>query len=121
MKLVFIGGIHGAGKGKLGSQLADRLDAIHHSAGELIAEHRSSRHIDKLVTDIDGNQEDLLKAIEALNLGSHTVFLDGHFAVLDKKGRPSRISETIFESLAPRAIIWLGVDPVVARKRLLAR
>lgn len=121
MTLVFLGGIHGAGKGVLGTHLATACGGMHFSAGEVISEERANHTREKRVGDIQGNQELLISGLETRLASDRVIILDGHFAVLDGAGAPRQVPLDTFQQLQPIGAIFLRIDPAESRKRLLAR
>ena len=117
--MIFISGIHGVGKSYFCNIVKDRLGIGTFSASQLIAERKQvafSR--DKLIPDIDINQQYLLAAVEELNIKSSTYLLDGHFCLLDAIGQVSRIPIETFTALHPEAIVLLTEKPeIIAMRR----
>jgi len=116
--MIFIGGIHGVGKSFFCDRVKVELSIDTHSASGLIAERKKACFSsDKLIPDIDDNQQYLLSAINELNSLGKQYLLDGHFCLLDADGQVTRIPEETFYSLHPKAIILLTEKPEIIAKR----
>ena len=116
---MFVGGIHGAGKGTLCSAVAKRVAARHLSAGQLIGGARHQAVASKRVEDVDANQGSLLSALQEYS-SEPRVLLDGHFALLGSDGI-ERVPADVFRGINPVALIVVVVDPEEAVRRLEAR
>lgn len=117
--MIFISGIHGVGKSYFCESVKIALGVDTYSASTLIAERKKVEFFqDKLIPDIDDNQQYLLSAIQDLNVINPLYLLDGHFCLLNAQGQITRIPHETFTSLNPDAIILLTEDPdVVACRR----
>jgi adenylate kinase len=85
--IVFIAGVHGAGKSHFTSFLSDRLSLPEFSASELIRLEKN-KPVDKskVVIEPDENQDFLVTAISKLDIDSESILLDGHFSLLRDDG-----------------------------------
>lgn len=122
MELIFVGGIHGAGKTTLCRKLAETIDATHYSAGQLIQDWlttESPSH--KPVESVDGNQRALVAAVDEIRLSHGTVLLDGHFTLLTSRGGISEIPIKVFKTLQPVVLLLLDTQPREVVTRLRAR
>ncbi|AWW25976.1 hypothetical protein DOZ58_04530 [Acetobacterium sp. KB-1] len=116
--MIFIGGIHGVGKSFFCEHVRTVLFIETHSASGLIAKQKmSSFSSDKLIPDIDDNQQYLLTAINDLNSSGKQYLLDGHFCLLNGRGRVTRIPEETFYLLRPEAIVLLTEKPEIIAER----
>jgi adenylate kinase len=132
-RIVFVGGIHGAGKTTLSRRLAQILPALHVTAGELIraagdpGEAVTLNPGSKAVTDVDRNQERLLAGLLAYRnratAGSNGlgILLDGHFCLLDRHGAVADIPSGIFAAIDPVAVIFVDADAETVFHRLSGR
>jgi adenylate kinase len=122
MPLFFLGGAHGAGKSVLAAEVAAEIGARVLSASELIREEGAepSTH-DKRVTDIDSNQERLLRALERQRAIEARILLDGHYCLRSQSGAAVAIAFDIFARIAPNALLLLDADPSQIVERLRER
>jgi adenylate kinase len=128
-RIVFIGGIHGAGKTTLSRLLAGLLSASHVTAGGLIRETASAAHTvtvgasDKEVPDVDANQALLLRGLDLYRarIGVGSILLDGHFSLLDPSGAVVGIPMAVYEAIAPVAVLLVEADPQTVHDRLMRR
>lgn len=91
-----------------------------YSASTLIAAKKQSEFSkDKLIPDIDDNQQFLLMAVNELKTFGKNFILDGHFCLLNTSGEVQRISHDTFTMLKPDAIVLLTEKPeiIVSRRR----
>ena len=116
--MIFISGVHGVGKSYFCKLVKDSIGIASYSASKLIADKKQKRFSkDKLIPDIDENQQYLLQAIDELRLSGKDFILDGHFCLLNAEGDIYRIPFETFSSLKPEAIILLTESPFVIAKR----
>lgn len=117
--MIFIGGVHGAGKSYFCEVVRITLGFNTYSASSLIAARKKAGFSsDKLISDIDINQQDLLAAIQEINSVSPLYLLDGHFCLLNAHGKITRIPTETFADLNPDAIVLLTEKPsVIAQRR----
>ena len=94
-----------------------------YSASDLIAKARNAGFSsDKLVADIEENQQYLLAAVRKLRESGTDFILDGHFCLINKStGEPERISLETFTTLKPEAIVLLTEKPEVIVERRKTR
>lgn len=121
-RTVFLGGIHGVGKGTLGQELVRCAKVSCVSASTLIREFRPSDDGQKRVEHVGANQTALLDALSNYRVTCRDdLVLDGHFVLFDKDGEVQEIEERVFEAINPHRLL-LMVDEVDAiHERLLAR
>ena len=106
--LIFVGGIHGVGKSNFCEIAKEKLNINSYSASNLIVDLKQKGfNKDKLIPDINENQNYLLMAIEKLNAKETNYLLDGHFCLLDSFGTVKRIEAETYINLKPQAIILL--------------
>lgn len=126
-RLVFLGGVHGAGKTTISGKVASLLSAAHASAGSLIAGASRSRVItvsavSKAVADVDGNQTLLLQGLASLRARiAHPLVIDGHLCLIEATGEITEIAVEVFRSMEPAAMLLVVSDPVIVRERLSER
>lgn len=120
--MIFISGVHGVGKTYFCNLIKERLEIDTYSASALIAKRKKQPFAaDKLIPDIDVNQQYLLAAVEDLRGAGHNFILDGHFCLLNKDGIVTRIGIDTFTTLRPEAIILLTEKPEVIAERRKSR
>lgn len=119
--MIFVGGVHGAGKSRFCGEVERRLGVDTFTASALIAERtRVGFSNDKPVPDIEDNQQHLLMAVRGVSSTNPEFILDGHFCLLDAEGQVTRIPIATFVALGPAAIVLLTEDPslIADRRRL---
>ena len=115
--IVFIGGIHGVGKGTSCKDIAIGTDLIHITAIHVLKWNEISKSDNKLVNNIFTTQQRLILGLKNLIEKDKQYLLDGHFCLLNSKGIPSKIEEETFDYINPRivAIVIDDVEKVVER------
>jgi adenylate kinase len=124
--VLFVGGVHGAGKTTICRQIALAIPAAHVTAGGLIREMGSAaaaNPTDKVVSDVDANQELLLQGLERYRarIGADPIVLDGHFTLLGPDETLTEIPVIVFQKIAPRAALLVQTEVSVIHARLLER
>lgn len=109
--IIFIGGIHGVGKGTICKEIASKTDIIHITASEIIKWNEISSHDNKLVNNIASTQEKLINGLKNLIKNDKQYLLDGHFCLLNSKGIPCKIDEETFDNINPK-IISIVIDDI---------
>src|SRR5258708_2323090 len=113
---IFVAGIHGAGKSTICRELARLLGAFHATAGDLIrANANATTEVTvgvKAVPNVDANQLLLrgLAVYRARNTG--LLLLDGHFVLLKPDRAIAEIPVTVYEAIAPVAVLLVEADAV---------
>lgn len=118
--MIFVSGVHGVGKSFFCNLVKDFVGIETYSASNLIAtKKRSGFAKDKLIPDIDENQQFLIWAVDELKASGRNFILDGHFCLLNSFGEVQRILYDTFTMLKPDAIVLLTEDPeiIVSRRR----
>lgn len=123
MSVIFLAGVHGVGKGYLGSLVSGSLDIQHLTASQLIREEKglASWRRDKAVTDADDNQSALIRALERKRESERTLLLDGHFVLRASNGDVIRLEQGVFADLKLAGAILLCDAPEKIAERLLLR
>ena len=115
--IIFIGGIHGVGKGTICNEIAFKTGSIHLTASEILKWKEISDRDNKLVKNIASTQSRLIKGLENLIRTHEKYLLDGHFCLLNSDGIPSRIDEGTFDQINPKAIaIVIDVVEKIAKR-----
>lgn len=119
--IIFIGGIHGVGKGTICKEIVSKTDLIHITASEILKWNEISDRDNKLVTNISSTQERLILGLKNLIKKDEKYLLDGHFCLLNSNEIPIRIDEVTFDQINPKAIAIVidNVEKII--KRLEAR
>lgn len=116
--MIFISGVHGVGKSYFCDMVKREVAINTYSASTLITEKKKSGFSsDKLIPDIDDNQQYLLDAVDELRSSEGDFILDGHFCLLNAEGKVTRIPANTFTTLKPEVIILLTEDPSVIASR----
>ena len=116
--MIFISGVHGVGKSYFCDMVKQAIDINAYSASTLISEKKKSGFSsDKLIPDIDDNQQYLLQAVDELHAAEGNFILDGHFCLLNAEGKVQRIAYETFTTLKPEAILLLIEAPEIIAER----
>lgn len=117
--MIFISGVHGVGKSYFCDMVKTETGIESYSASTLITQKKHSGFSkDKLIPDIDDNQQYLLQAVSELRDSGENFILDGHFCLLNASGEITRIPYDTFTTLKPEAIILLMErSEVIAARR----
>lgn len=120
--MIFISGVHGVGKSYFCDMVKQTIDINAYSASTLISEKKKSGFSrDKLIPDIDDNQQYLLQAVDELRATEGNFILDGHFCLLNAEGKVQRIVYETFTALKPEAILLLTEAPDIIAERRQSR
>lgn len=109
--IIFIGGIHGVGKGTICKEIASKTDLVHITASEILKWDEISSSDNKLVNNISSTQERLINGLNGLIKNDKRYLLDGHFCLLNSNGIPCKIDEDTFDSINPK-IISIVIDDI---------
>lgn len=121
-RVLFVAGVHGAGKTTLARSLATELECPFKSAGELLRE--KGVHPDqkvKTVRNVEGNQDALVAALDQLDLGNSVLILDGHFCLLNSDGLVQPVPMRTFQSMGLVGIILVEAEVGDVHDRLSVR
>tara|TARA_B110001452_G_C15235765_1_gene427846 strand:+ start:77 stop:604 length:528 start_codon:yes stop_codon:yes gene_type:complete len=102
--IIFIGGIHGVGKGTICKKISTSKNIIHLSASEVLKWEKISAKKNKLVKSLDMTQNRLIKGLDALIQNADTYLLDGHYCLLNFKSKTEKVSEKTFEIIDPKVM-----------------
>ena len=116
--IIFIGGIHGVGKGTLCRKVCNELNLRHLSASEVLKWEEISEKENKLVKDFSFTQNRLINNLQQLVKENERYVLDGHYCLLNTNNVPEKIDIETFRALNPFAFIII-VDDVYEIKRRL--
>lgn len=114
MAVIFVGGVHGVGKGTHCQLYSQRTGIPWFTASSIIkTEKQSAIAVDtKAVQDPSGNQSLLLRGVRRLLTVNPTILLDGHFTVLNSHNSIVRIEVEVFEQLQLQGIVVLKDSPL---------
>lgn len=119
--VIFIGGIHGVGKGYMASRLSETMGVPAYSASALIKQEKNAPVDEsKIVLDGDDNQDYLVLAVNKLSGIHETIILDGHFVLLGTHDFFD-IPQSTYEGLSISSIVLKIEEPGIIRERLLQR
>jgi len=119
--IIFFGGIHGVGKGTICNNISKKYSIPHFSASEVLKWEEISEKSNKKVIDFDLTQERLINGLKKIVKPNHTYLLDGRFTLLDKDGKPKKISSDTFFKIQPIAIVVVTQNVEIILKRLKKR
>ena len=119
--IVFLSGIHGVGKGYLGKKIYESMNLSLYTASNLIRQYGLQTIDDKIVTNINKNQDLLLSAICEIIPSNEDFILDGHLCLISKNNEISRIPKTTFQSIGLKVMIVLIDNPKEIANRLFKR
>ncbi len=121
-KIVFLGGIHGTGKGFVSEKLCELLYLRYLSASELIKWRDINTDAqNKTVDNISDTQDRLLRALAAICVEGQSYILDGHYCLLNGEGKPTKVPFGIFEQINPIALLLTIAEPEIIVERLWQR
>lgn len=119
--IIFIGGIHGVGKGTICQKLSQRYNFIHISASQVLKWEEISEKENKNVKNFESTQERLIYGLNEIIKPDKKYLLDGHFSLLNSEGFPERIPEVTFSKINPSAIAIITCDLKTILNRLQNR
>jgi adenylate kinase len=121
-KIIFVGGIHGVGKGTLCALTAAKSGFIHLTASGLIKWHEVSADVNnKLVERVQDTQDRLINGLKSNVIAGNRYLLDGHFCLLNKLGRCEKVPVDTFQKISPSAIVLITASLKEIIKRLEKR
>lgn len=121
MNIIFIGGIHGVGKGTICSKVCHQLKLHHLCASDILNWDEISERENKLVRDFTFTQNRLTTNLKRIVNEDEKYVLDGHFCLLNTFHEPERIDFATFELLNPFAFIVVVDEIQTINKRLKTR
>jgi len=123
MSVIFLAGVHGVGKGFLGTPVASSLGITHLTASQLIREEKGQATwgTDKKTSDVDDNQLALIRALDQKRLSHHHILLDGHFVLRNAQGVLTPLATKVFKELHLTGIILLTEEANTIASRLTQR
>jgi len=131
--IIFVSGIHGAGKSEISKALANLIGGSHVTAGALIREAAGVEGPPaagpglKTVIDVPANQAHLLIGLEAYRRritqshGERPIILDGHFCLLGSGDQVVDVPQEVMMVIGPIAALLVEADLETVHGRLLRR
>lgn len=109
MSVIFLAGVHGVGKGFLGTAVAKTLEISHFTASQLIREEKglATWGTDKKTSELGDNQQALIRAVSQRRLICPSILLDGHFVLRNAQGILTPLAATVFRELHLSGVILL--------------
>ena len=120
-KIVFVGGIHGVGKGTFCNDISKKFNLEHLTASEGLKWNEISDLKNKKVKDISSTQERLINNLAIIVKPNQNYLLDGHFTLLNSNGIPQKIEDETFVGINPISIILLTCKARTILSRLTNR
>lgn len=123
MGVIFVGGVHGVGKGTHCQLISQRTGIPWFTASSIIkTEKQSAIAVDtKAVADPNGNQSLLLRGVRRVTTANSTILLDGHFTILNSHNSIVLIDVEVFDQLQLQGIVVLKDNPSIICNRLRSR
>lgn len=120
--IIFIGGVHGVGKGTICQKIKDNLDFTHLSASEVLKwDDFNKEKGGKKVEDVSATQHQLIENLKKIVNPQRKYLLDGHFCLLKKDNSIERVSLKVFQQINPLAVIIVKEKPEIICERLQKR
>lgn len=119
--LIFIGGIHGAGKGTICHKICEETDLVHITASEILKWDEISELDNKKVDDIQSTQNRLINGLKKIQKDGKSYLLDGHFCLFNSEGVVEKVPLETFEKIAPKMIAVVTTEVQKIKKRLEER
>lgn len=119
-KIIMLTGIHGVGKSYIADKIKEQLNIPIYSASNLIKIYNPKSYDDKIVTEIEENQEILIKSIEK-NIKDSLFILDSHTCLLAPGNKITNIDMNWFLDMNIIGIIFLYDNPEKIKNRLSER
>lgn len=123
--VIFLAGVHGAGKTFLGKPASSVLGLQYATASSLIKAGLNNEEnwlADKRTSDIDKNQEILISSVSKLISDSNNpLILDGHFVLKNEQGNLVALPSSVFQRLGVNSVILMEAPASVIAERLTAR
>lgn len=113
--IIFVGGIHGVGKGHFCSGLTKIYDIKHLSCSKVIQWDRGE---EKKVENVDHTQSILLENLKKIVSPDEKYLLDGHFCLLNTDDTIQDVPLATFREINPLFIILITDELLVIKERL---
>lgn len=119
--IIFIGGIHGSGKGTICKLITENQVINHLTASEVLKWTDISSQEDKKVNDINETQDRLITNLKKIVKDDERYLLDGHYCLLNKDNEPEKVPIQTFIDINPSKLIAVYADPWIIKERLEKR
>ncbi|WP_439479285.1 ATP-binding protein [Chryseobacterium aquaticum] len=119
--IIFIGGVHGVGKGHICQIIKSYVNIIHLTASEVLKWRDISATDNKLVQNISETQDLLIVNLEKIVEKDKQYLLDGHYCLLNKNGDSEKVPFKTFENLNLSKIVIVFEDAKTIKQRLEIR
>lgn len=119
--LIFIGGIHGVGKGTICNKICKQTDFVHITASEILKWNEISRPDNKKVENIQNTQDRLIAGLDKVLKKNENYLLDGHFCLFNSEGQVEKVPMETFEKIAPKLIVIVIAKIDLIKERLEKR
>mgnify|MGYP000259415876 CR=1 FL=1 len=120
-KIIFIGGIHGAGKGTICDKICEQTDAVHITASEILRWNEISKPGNKKVVNIQSTQDKLIAGLNEALRKNKNYLLDGHFCLFNSEGKVEKVPMETFKKIAPKLIVVITTEVGLIKQRLEKR
>lgn len=114
--IIFVGGIHGVGKGRLCDRIIDQFNSITHLSASNLLNWVDSK--EKKVDEVDNTQNRLIENLKKSVSPDDKYLLDGHFCLLKKDSTIQKIPMDTFREINPLMLMIITEDISVISKRL---
>lgn len=119
--MIFIAGVHGVGKTFLCNRIKREIEISIYSASELLKEDKEINYIRYEKTDdFMENQKRLLEIVKKKN-GVSEYILEGHFCLMNDRGRIENIPVSMFRQFEMKGILLLIGNPKKIQYRIRTR
>ncbi|MGV3629786.1 MAG: ATP-binding protein [Bacteroidota bacterium] len=120
--IIFIGGIHGVGKGTICKEISKITKLKHFSSSSILNwKEFSPDASNKRVMSIEQTQERLLKNLFHIKQNNINFILDGHFCLFNNFTSIKQIEVNVFKNINPSIIIVVVDELEKIQQRLLLR
>jgi adenylate kinase len=119
--IIFIGGIHGSGKGVICEKITSKFEIIHLTASEVLKWTEISEQNVKEVSNIQNTQHRLIDNLHKIIRSENKYLLDGHYCLLNKDGIPEKIPLETFREISPSKLVLIVASPQEIKTRLESR
>lgn len=111
MGIIFVAGSYGVGKTSICDKLSLELNVPHYSASDIISNYNNEIYKkNKIVTNLEENQNILLKVLPKLLKKNETFILSGHFCIFDKNFDIIKIPTYFFQNCPIHQILVLELN-----------